>query len=431
MYSYAMYVPTSREALPAIENHLSEFSSCRSTSKGVFILVENALDANAVLRHRKLLDAWSADIDIVHFTETVQWSFVNHLMEGINDQRLERLLTCTDSSYGRNPNLAYLLSVSLGVRYLTRRDSDVYSHPIEGELPLALELNALGLSEPSKDYPLLGSSPQSTPFVIGTGTYGDPTVDRRELFSTGMEAAVAFQALGRPGVSIERVREEALEYLVVEPARRYDSVFYDWRRQHIEMSACGLRDLFWQLPEVPASIIGCDYMNLDLARSVRLPVLYHSAKMLHQHHAGRNLDISQRIKYRIDDLRYMQMGHIWRRHGERVRANPSSFWSNGSLRSADYAQSFRDAAREAVNDLADVRLSAMEVFQSVASRASVDIRSRSFFGLLVEEISRCGAHIDSSVSAAIDDFCYLVEAWPRLVERASLIDSSSALLSDN
>jgi hypothetical protein len=83
------------------------------------------------------------------------------------------------------------------------------------------------------------------------------------------------------------------------------------------------------------------------------------------------------------------------------------------LNAGNYANSFRLAASESDQDLAEVREGALEVFAAAAQAASGAAADRlNAAAGRIDELSRA---IDLHVKQAIDDFAYLVERWGALV----------------
>lgn len=429
-----VYVPTHRRAEKAIEGHLRNLvhNSTLTPSDKHFVLLENLVSQEDSIAHAELLKRWQKDIDIIHLDHRGQSYFIERLLQKsgkVKDERLRRILLENKFSYGRNPNLAYLVSAALGISKVIRRDSDVYNDTGMHYSALDMEVEALGRVDTSGlCYPIEGSCTNyhSEPIsIVGTGTFGDPTIDRRDLFEVSPITAAKFQALGRPGVPLNEVLEEACEYLIDEPNESFVSAYYDWSRKHIEMECCGIFNLCFQLPEVPGPAIGCDYMVLDLARSLQIPVLYHSVKLRHVHDPKRPLSVAGRATYRRRDIQYIQMGHIWRSHGNTVRnASRDRFYRDGTLNTEAYVSSFKEAIAQCEYRLKEVRMGALSVLKDAYEEAPND-RLKGIISYQVNDIMLGGESIDKELLDSLYDYCYLIERWPSLVASAKAMGADS------
>ena len=435
-----MFVPTNRDCSSSIPDRFQElaWASEQKNLNVTFCLIEHAVSAKISGHHREILQNYAdRGVSIIHLTEPIQRTMVktllsNERLSAFDRGRLSELLLPTGVSYGRGPNLASLLAAGLNCSSIHRRDSDVYIDPLRpNSWPLELELGAIAV-EPSEintlvvrnlDDPTIERG--ATTKVVGTGTFGAATIDRRDLFSAGLEFAVAFQQLGRPGVPVEDVTSEAIGYLIEEPKIRYDEDFYEIDIDaRVEMEACCLSELQNFLPEMPTDVLGCDYMVKDLAWRIGQPILFHSRKMEHRYDPSRELyvDVQAAVDYAVRDLQYIQMGRIWRQQGTRMQEDLSQFWDDSQLNADAYAASFREFANSSTAELVRVRTGAQKVYQDASRAVEGSIASR--LAATAETIASLGSQIDQHVVSAVDDFAYLVEAWRGLAASADTLEEA-------
>jgi Family of unknown function (DUF6271) len=431
--SSLFYLPTHRYCSNSIRQLVREAAwavSSGALRDATVCIIEHQLDSSATDRHREALlsSGTTRGMALVHFTEELKAAFVDRILAAaaLPDHkrvRVREMLLPAGLSYGAGPNIAYLLASASRADLVHRRDSDIFFDGERAEdYPARLEL--LGMygewstlpTFPGQERP---PAPTEPVLVVGTGSFGAPTFDRRDLLTAGIEYLVKYQALGRPGVEVGDVASEAIDYIVEEPQRRYESDFFLFDEPgKIEMEACCLRGTFRILPEMPNAILGCDYLSKDIARQAGLPSLYHSRKVHHVYDANRARQADDRalVWYYIRDLQYIQMGRVWRMHNERVRSKVERFLRDGSLVAEAYAASFREAAEVMRSELVRVRVGAETVFRRASSVASGGSARR--LRLLAIEVERLGPEIDEGVVTAVDDYCCLVETWSTLVDAA-------------
>jgi hypothetical protein len=432
-----LYTPTNRDCRAVLSERIEEvqWANERDPGSSIFCLIEHNLASSLSAAHLEAMRSArkGKSTPVLHLTSAARSEFVDTLIratELTNDAklRLDPLLNPAGVSYGAGPNTAYLLAATLGSWAVHRRDSDVQldkSRP--NAYPIELELAAIGRRIEEIPYEIVGGGDgdhQRSVKVVGTGTFGDATFDRRDLFAAGDDFIVAFQRLGRPGIPDSEIRSEALAYLREEPEVRYESDFYEIDVDgQVEMESCCICQFHLVMPEMPTDILGCDYMTKDIPWQVGELILYHSRKMNHIYNRERaeQVNLSESVEYALRDLMYIQMGRVWRTHNDRFRASPHRFFSNGLLDNQLYARSFRDAAKEQADALRDVRVGAEEVYSEAAMAAPDGAASR--LARVSEAIHRSGSELDRHVVTAVDDFGFLVEMWPELIRSAQSLDA--------
>ena len=332
---------------------------------------------------------------------------------------MRQLLLPSSLSYGAGPNIAYLASANLSCQTVHRRDSDVFLDPLRSDAyPIELELRAIGnrVGEVVSGYddmhrPIAGSDDRVC--AVGTGTFGAPTADRRDLIAAGYKYLVAFQQLGRPGILEEQVRTEALNSFIREPMTRYNDDFYEIDvNSKVEMECCCLSWITRVIPEMPTAIPGCDYMGLNVAKQTGHLALFHSRKQQHAYDATRAYSPPS-VDYCLRDLQYIQIGRLCSFHNPRIRANPRAFLDGEQSVRQNYVSSFRRACAESKSELSRVRLGAIHVYNAASNDAPPVVARR--LRRISNEIARQGEVLDEGVIMAVQNFLLLVEAWPELV----------------
>jgi hypothetical protein len=399
-----------------------------------FLLVDNNSSPAVVAAHKSTLDSIDASpTQMLHFTSNLQETFVEKLLSAISKDafdvsRLRELLLPKGISYGRGPNIATLVAISLDCLSTHRRDSDNYHDPSRPhKWPIELELLTIGrdIAEASLQLPdgVAAGFTNRTIHMAGSVMFGSPTIDRRDLFEAGEGLALQFQRLGRPNVTFEELRKEAREYLIEEPRTRYDSDFISVHESaRIEMGNCAFhRTAFLMLPEMPTGILGCDYMLKDLIWRLKRPAVFHSRKLLHLYDLDRDqgLHDEQAVDYAIRNVQYIQVGRIWQVHGSRMAAEPDRFETAGRFDVDEYAASFMQASVESMEVVSDVRQAAADIYERSAAVAPREVKPRLL--TVSRRLKELGELVDSQVHQAVEDFTYLAKAWPALTNAASEI----------
>jgi hypothetical protein len=436
------FIPTHRDCSSHINQYAQEafFADNHQSEGATLAIIEHGLPAEVTEAHRVALTA-AADtypVRTLLFSERQKELFVERILriaydETDNDEceRLRRLLLPSGRSYGAGPNVAYLLSAALSCDVVHRRDSDVYLDKSRlDHLPVELELAGIGCMVDQVSVPVrdeegapIRSFPSDPAVVVGTSTFGAPTFDRRDLFAAGSEFIVRFQSLGRPGVPLQEVEAEAMGYLVNESNTRYDEDFFildDSGR--VEMESCCLTEVISYMPEMPTDILGCDYMAKDIAWQTAQPILYHSRKMEHVFDGSRlqMTDQKELCAYALRDLRYIQMGRVWRVNNQRIRDDVLRFFDGSQFYEAEYALNFRSAASQARKTLQAVREGALLIYAD-AAKAVKSHGARERLVAVANAIQEEGHDFDEVVVNAIDDFTFLVEKWKML--RSAALES--------
>jgi hypothetical protein len=428
-----LYLPTHRPCAEVIADNLREvgWAADRGADRILYCVIEDRLPKQTSALHLEALRRARLEFEILHMTDQRRRAFIDAVLESSilptsDCKRLRPLLSPVSTSYGAGPNLAYLISAAAGCRFVHRRDSDVHldsNRP--NELPIELELTAISkhldeISVPVRNADRVRPGYDLPVAAVGTGTFGSPTFDRRDLFVAGESFVIRHWELGSP-LEWQEARRRALGYLVDEPELRYDDDFFEVDFDNrVEMESCCIADLYWQVPEMPTDILGCDYMVKDVAALSDRLVLFHSRKMLHSYDTAREANAGsgrEAVAYALRDLKYLQICRIWRAHDDRIRRKRSVYFEEGQLRESLYCESFRSAAAESSEEVQAIRNSAKELYRAAAIAAPKPASVR--LGAVAAEIERMGDRLDRQVRQAVDDFCFLIERWGCLMDAAA------------
>jgi hypothetical protein len=331
---------------------------------------------------------------------------------------MRRLLLPDGISYGRGPNLAYLLAESLDTVSVHRRDSDITIENIH-RLPMAMELGAINKSLDSVKPSVRGIDTARYPTsatvkIVGTGVYGDTTIDRRDLIAAGRPFLFALQALGRPDIDSKEVEKEAINFFFEAPKHRYKEDFYEPDTTGtVEMDAVCISDIYRDLPEMPTSILGCDYMVNDLNWRLHRPSPFHSRKVIHTYDTDRAdyKDLATAVNYALRDVQYIQMGRIWSKVGEQLEQE--NIYEQEKFNSEPYIVLWTQITETSSDVLQDVRLGAQKIYEEAASATTGPLSKR--LRAVADTLQETGEELDRQVVQAIDDYLNLVKAWADLM----------------
>lgn len=421
-----LYTPTHRDAVKCLEDRFKEaqWVSEQPGRQAILCVIERSISRDISRRHRQALASpnFPSQIIRMHLSESSLTEFVNHLLDTLPVERrdpLRRLLLPNGISYGAGPNAAYLIGAALQCQTVHRRDSDVYLDPAEpGRFPIEIELDTI-------DHDLRPGCEQDSPAhstdteihkvaAVGTNTFGDPTVDRRDLIAAGLDYLAAYQALGRPGIPPRVVRAEAIRYLVDEPATRHDEDFTSVELAGaIEAESYCVSWVTSTMPEMPTGVLGCDYMTLNMANLALHASVYHSRKMNHRYDTHRKSN-STTLEYSLRDLQYLQMGRLCALHNARLKNDAARYMQGTTLNTPAYVASFRLACAESQLELARVRIGAVDVYRA-AAKAAQSIALKRRLQRVAAEIEKRGDQLDNGVIEAVTDFVDLLESWPLLI----------------
>jgi Family of unknown function (DUF6271) len=430
---HLLYVPTHRPARDAAEAYMHECARLSGLLNAPvpFVLIE-ATRGPWVPQHGELLRKLSGELGVpaYHVTVDAFERFLGALLHRhLRASRgealyLAYLLQPLGTAYGAGPNKAALAGAALGATVLHRRDSDTLppsSHDMV-RFPGELEIEAIG--KPLRDVALRGdgsTDAHELVRIVASAYQGDPPHDRRTLFDAGVEFAREIERLGSPDASDEELNESIKEYFLDEPQRSYDDDFLELDMTgRTEMGVSCLYGVWRELPEMPLQdTLGCDYMQKNLSYKLRRPVVFHSRKVRHTYESTRSARRAQvAVEYAMRDLRYLLLWRVWVAHNRNIEARPQAFLSPaGVLSNEAYADSFERARSDADRDaLVEVITGFARVHEAAAKTAQ---------GALADLLSatsaaaqRAGEKLIDEVLRGIDDFCFLVRAWPRLIDAA-------------
>jgi hypothetical protein len=431
-----LYVPTNRQCEPAIRYGVAECAALRDrTGAGhVFLLVEHQ-PGHYTRGHAELVRSLgqSLSVPVMHLTAS-SWlelsaTIVRATGAGEPDQRrLHRLLNPRGTAYGAGPNKAYLVAAALGAENLYRRDSDHLPDYRDGEVAYPAILESAVIGRTLREAGSLANAAlvrddqwDKTVYCVGSSMFGDAPLDRRDLIACGEQFALDLQSLSHPGLSWGLLQEKMRNYLVDEPATRYDDDFYELDLTgRAEIGVSCVRQTFRELPEMPMpSTLGCDYLGKNLLYQLGLPVVFHSRKMRHDYVAARKeqRNGAEHVDYAFRDLRYLLLRRVWNAHNQNIRRHTAAFVPlTGLIDGERYAASFEAC----LSEIAELTRGIAPDFAAIHRRAAraADGALSGRLNAVADAIDQRGASLAGEVENGIRDYCWLVRWWPRLVQSA-------------
>lgn len=430
---HVVYVPTHRPALAAVETYMRECAhlSQQSDDPVPFLLVEATrepwVETHADLVH-KLAD--ELELPAYHLTVGAFEQFLQPVLAHLGASPgeslyLSRLLQPLGVAYGAGPNKAALVGAALGTTALHRRDSDTLPSFVDGldRYPGELEIEAIGRPLGSVRLRDGGAADSPAPVgIVASAYHGDPAYDRRALFDAGAAFAREVERLDRPDADDAELDALVRRYLVDEPQRDYgDDDFFELDTTgRSEVGVSCLWGVWRELPEMPLrDTLGVDCVRKDLMDKLGRPVVFHSRKVDHRYDPFRSeRQLGTTVEYALRDLRYILLWHVWDAHNRTLRAHPDMFVApTGLLSNAAYADSFEQARRN-VDRAALSRLVADFARIHAEAAHSAQEPLAEYLAATSASARATGEKLIDEVLSGIDDFCFLVRLWPRLIDAA-------------
>lgn len=430
------YMPTNRPSVDAVRYAMQECALLHQSSglEHMFILVEHDQSPHTD-EHAEVLaqSAVEYQVPTLHVTTGLWEELLDQVLRELpgaegHRERFLHLLSPSGVAYSAGPNKAFLIAAGLGVDTVHRRDSDhVPDLRDDGPaFPGVLESKAIGrlLGEVSPVTNLASArvDRSSEPvYFVGSGMFGDPPHDRRDLLSLDARYVAQIEQLSSPGSSLDDLLEEVHNYFVDEPATRYDNDFYELDRTgRTELGVSCLWRVFLELPEMPIrDTLGCDYFQKNLLYQLGRPVLFHSRKMRHAYDPERadGFVLDRFVDYSLRDLRYLILWQVWSAHNRFIRTHVSEYLRpDGSLDASRYANGLATAADHILPDTAGIPESFADIYAAAAAKISGSQAERL---LAVSNSARTlGPAAVQQVRQGIDDFVWLIERWGDLVSCA-------------
>jgi hypothetical protein len=433
------YMPTNRPSVNSARYAIQECSVLQGMTgqEHLFVLVEHDRSTHAG-EHAEVLTQGATEYGVptLHVT-TDRWVEILDLIlrelpgAEADRERFLRLLSPTGVAYSAGPNKAFLIAAAFGVDTVHRRDSDhIPDQRADGPaFPGVLEAKAIGtlLGEvsPVTNRAAARVDRSSEPvYFVGSGMFGDPPHDRRDLLSLDARFVAQIEQLSSPDASLDDLLAEVHTYFIDEPATRYEDDFYELDRTgRTELGVSCLWRVFLELPEMPIhDTLGCDYFQKNLLYQLSRPVLFHSRKMRHEYdpERARGFGLERFVDYSMRDLRYLILWRVWTAHNRYIRAHVGEYLrSDGSLNATLYARGLADAAESVLPDTSGIPGSFADIYATAAASASGSAAER--LRAVSDSARALGSLAVEQVRTGIDDFVWLIERWGDLVSCAPAV----------
>ncbi|MER6072174.1 DUF6271 family protein [Streptomyces sp. NPDC001817] len=392
----------------------------------VQLLILDSSDARTRAEHARVAAGLHPvpGVTVHHLDEAAQRAFLRRTIgrAGLSaPDRLLHLMLPPAVSYGACTNRAFLLAAALGCRSLHRRDSDsAYQlhagqpvFPVHHELPWlgrpAAEAMADGLHTDLDTE--LSARPVS---LAGASFIGELSVDIAEVRRLDEGVYHDVVSLWAPGDwSEERKRhlvEESFTGAGTAPFTGDRATLTVVDPMRVDMCNVALdRAVYERIPLPPATdTIGSDYFLLHLIHDAALPGILHNRHIENFHTPERRTDTGfpayQRrfVKFLLSMLHFH---HVY----DRMAAEGAGLLDERHQARADRIVEF---LRESI---------ALDRTENVWRLDRVDTAYRKLGGRYATFADRLSAERDRLLDEAasdIEDYAYLVEVWPALIETA-------------
>jgi hypothetical protein len=433
------YMPTNRPSMSAARYAMQECAVLQELSgqEHLFVLVEHDQSPHAG-EHAEVLAQGATEyrVPTLHVT-TERWNeILDRILREVPGAEAERdrflrLLSPGGVAYSAGPNKAFLIAAALGVDTIHRRDSDHIPDLREDgpAFPGVLESGVIGrlLGEVSPVTNLATARVDRSDepvYFVGSGMFGDPPHDRRDLLSLDSRYVAQIEQLSSPDESLDDLLAEVHTYFVDEPATRYEDDFYELDRTgRTELGVSCLWRVFLELPEMPIhDTLGCDYFQKNLLYQLSRPVLFHSRKMRHEYDSerARGFGLDRFVDYSMRDLRYLILWRVWVAHNRYIRAHVDEYLRpDGSLDASRYASGLVNAADHVLPDTVSIPGGFADIYAQASANTSGSQAERL---LAVSDSARAlGPLAVGQVREGIDDFIWLIERWGDLVSCAPAV----------
>ncbi|MEV6113298.1 DUF6271 family protein [Streptomyces sp. NPDC052109] len=427
MNRVCLCLPTNRACSATIAAlHDEAAYAARRHGADVNLLILDSSDAHTRAEHARTVAALppAGNVTVHHLDEAAQRAFLRRTTEraGLPEpDRLLHLMLPPAVSYGACTNRAFLLAAALGCASVHRRDSDstyqVHAgepvFPVHHELPYlgrpAAEAGAGGLHTDLD--PALRGRPVS---LAGASFIGELSVDIGEI--RRLDEGIYHDVVGlwAPGDWSEERRRELVEESFTgagtAPFTGDRSTLTVVDPMRVDMCNIAFdRAVYERVPLPPATdTIGSDYFLLHLVHDAGLPGILHNRHIQNFHTPERRTDTGfpayQRrfVKFLLSMLYFH---HVY----DRMAAEGAGLLDERHRVRADRIVEFLRGS------------TGVDRTENVWRLDRVDTAYRKLGGRYAEFADRLAVERERLLDEAqsdIEDYAYLVEAWPALVEAA-------------
>lgn len=433
-----IYMPSNRPGLDSLREAIEEtrFLQDATGDSYVFVLIEHGREHER--RHAEALGKLAAghDVRYLHLTKDTWDAALAALLSACSftaavRERVRRLLTTGAVAYSSGPNKCFLLAAALGVTVIHRRDSDQVADIRDGEKAFPGVLEAAAIGKALTDLPGIDLGANGTLIehatirFVGSSTYGDVGLDRRDLLAAGEDHVVTLDRLSRPQLTLSEVRAAVHRKFVVEPVLRHKEDFWDSDDPAgVSVGVSCVKDIFYELPEMPIEeMLGSDYFQKSILGALGYPVVFHSRKMQHIYDAARSLnsDMAGVTSYALRDLRNVMFLPVRTALCEDVRNRPGYFTDGeGRIRPDRLADQLEKVYHVHAPAMREVPRRYSEIY-AAAGKATPEIATR------LQAVAAAGARASQAVmddvKKGVEDYSFLIRVWKDLMANAGAMRS--------
>ncbi|MEU9480858.1 DUF6271 family protein [Streptomyces sp. NPDC048191] len=427
MNRVCLCLPTNRACSATIAAlHDEAVHAARHFGADVQLLILDSSDDRTRAEHTRAVAALppTRHVTVHHLDEDTQRAFLRRAVEqaGLPEpERLVHLMLPPAVSYGACTNRAFLLATALGCASVHRRDSDsTYQlhagqpvFPVHHELPYlgraAAEAAAGGL--PTDLAPALLDRPVS---LAGASFIGELSVDIGEI--RRLDEGVYHDVVGlwAPG----DWPEERRRHLVEESFTGAGTAPFTGDRATLtvvdpmRVDMCNIafdRAVYERVPLPPATdTIGSDYFLLHLVHDAGLPGILHNRHIENFHTPERRTDTGFPAYQRRFVKFLLSMLHFHHVYDRMAAEGAGLLDERHQVRSARIVELLRESTH-------------LDRTENVWRLDRVDTAYRKLGGRYAMFADRLAEERDRLLDEAesdIEDYAYLVQAWPALIEAA-------------
>jgi len=233
-----------------------------------------------------------------------------------------KLLVGTSRAYGKMFNMIFIVGRLAGINTFHRRDSDVFMQQINGRNLPPIELELRYLRQQHKG---------ETINIVGSNYVGEPNIRLDESMKNDDFIRKYIQSWGTPADDDETIRQlTAYMYNEVPYTGDAETLSGLWDYSYVDGGNVGFTDYVYEIiPNAPnEDLTGTDYYLFSLAEALRLGVLVHGRRLMHDH-GEEEVTVSGKIRYWEDIMYNSDTTYVYfkafdeiQRRADRVKADP-------------------------------------------------------------------------------------------------------------
>lgn len=303
-------IPSNRECFKSATSYIEELSRVSNKYKEEFtFIIFGGGSINVDTQNYNAFKHWNQEniFKIHYFCGDYQKKWIRSIFDVSKIKNKEKIYSILEPDtkkicYGAVLNKSFLAAVSLGTKYIHRRDSDTYLID-DKKFPLEMEIKYLG--KKYCDFSELNSNIDSSIYFVGGNYNGEASGDFLRLYNANPELLYRHVALNYPHKTKEEIIDLAQKRFV-DTSNRFatEKDVQLVQDRMIELGNCAIFELFHYWPVAPAlEIMATDYFLHDILFRYQLPNVYHNRRVKHVHTKERQSK-EWFISYQLRSARY-------------------------------------------------------------------------------------------------------------------------------